>query len=173
MVISVIGAIGAALDLVFGKIYNAFNLPVLLIGWGACFALAGFSGLGLGVLGAVLGLVLYGWMFALGQMGGGDVKFLMALGAWGGPEFVAKTAILGVLVGGAIAVVQLGFRGKLAGFIARMQRFVLSIVVRELEVERPKIDRTITMAYGVPIAASASWIAYSDPFVRWGIRLWS
>jgi prepilin peptidase CpaA len=172
LVISLISAIGAVSDLVYGKIFNSFNLPVLLLGWGFCFYFGGLSGLGAGVLGSVLGLVLLGWMFALRMMGGGDVKFIMALGAWGGPEYIGRTALLSLFVGGALALVLLTVRGKIFGFFKRMKQFILSVVVRELEVEKPKIDQSQTMPYGVPIAIAAVWIAYSDPFVKWGVRLW-
>jgi len=40
-----------------------------------------------------------GWMFWLRFMGGGDVKLLMALGAWGGAAYAAEVALLGVLCG--------------------------------------------------------------------------
>ncbi len=174
--VSLIGVAGAAMDLAIGKIYNAFNLPVLLLGLGLSTYFLGLTGLGAGALGAALGLVLYGWMFAIRVMGGGDVKFLMALGAWGGAEFAVKTALLGVLAGGALAVVLLAFKGKLPGFIRRMRAFTrslfVSMAVRDLEVQKPQIDSTQTMPYGVPIAIAAIWIAYEDPFVKWGIALW-
>ena len=122
------------------------------------------------VLGAGAGLFFYGWMFWLRVMGGGDVKLLMALGAWGGLAFTEEVALLGVLLGGGLAVVHAGVQRKMLSFAAKMKRFLLTIFVSELELEMPRVDRKLTMPFGVPIAAAAIWSVLSHPLVAWGFQ---
>jgi prepilin peptidase CpaA len=170
--IAAFAAIACATDLKSGRIFNWLTLPALVGGLVFAAATDGWSGIGDGLLGVVAGLLLYGWIFFLGAMGGGDVKFLMAVGAWGGLRYTVEVALLGVVLGGALAVGMLLFTGRLTGFLARMWRFLLTLMVKELELETPKIDRKFTMPFGVPIAAAAVWVAFGNPFERWGVRLW-
>lgn len=159
-------------DVLRGRIYNWLTLPALAAGLVASFSVGGLATGGDALLGAGAGLALYGWIFFLGFMGGGDVKLLMALGAWGGLRFAVETALLGVLLGGLMSVGMLAVHGRLRDFARRMHRFLLTLFVKELEIETPQVDRKLTMPYGIPIAAAAIWIVLGDPFLRWGMRLW-
>lgn len=167
-----VSLVAAATDLAWGRIYNWLTVPALLAGLCAAAWLKGWSGLADAALGAAAGLLFYGWMFWLRVMGGGDVKLLMALGAWGGVAFTEEVAVLGVLLGGLFAAAMLAFKGRLLGFVAKMRRFLLSIFVSELSVELPKVDRTLTMPFGVPIAAAAIWSVLAHPLIAWGFRPW-
>src|SRR5258708_2516703 len=80
----VLVAIGAVTDIVRGRIYNWLTLSGMALGIVAMTGSQGISGLTFSLLGIGAGLVLYGWLFWLGIMGGGDVKLLMAIGAWSG-----------------------------------------------------------------------------------------
>jgi prepilin peptidase CpaA len=170
--VALISSVAAIMDVATGRIYNWLTLPALLAGLFASAWLGGWAGLGDAALGAVAGLVLYGWMFWLRVMGGGDVKLLMALGAWGGFAYVQEVAALGVMLGGALAVVLLAFQGKLVAFLRKMRRFVTSLLIKELELELPKVDRKLTMPFGPPIAVAAIWTAVSHPLLRWGFTPW-
>ncbi len=167
----VISVSGALTDLVCGKIFNWLTIPALVAGLLVSGWIDGWQGLASAMLGSVAALVLYGWMFALGAMGAGDVKFLMALGAWGGLRFVIETAVLGVAVGGILAVLMLVFSGKMPSFAKRMHHFLLTVFVSELEVEKPKIDHSMTMPFGIPIAIAAAWVALGHPFQTLGVSL--
>jgi prepilin peptidase CpaA len=166
-----ISAVGALTDLVWGKIFNWLTIPALLAGLCASYGLAGWDGLSSALLGALAAFVLYGWMFAMGALGAGDVKFLMALGAWGGFRFVLETALLGIAVGGLMGVLMLVFSGKLPGFLRRMHYFILTVFYRELALEKPKIDHSVTMPFGIPIAIAAAWVALGHPFETLGVSL--
>jgi prepilin peptidase CpaA len=167
--IAIIGVAGAISDCLRGRIYNWLTFPSMLLGlaYGAFFG--GFSGFLGAFFGLIAGLALYGWMFWLRFMGAGDVKLLMALGAFGGLKFVVETALLGIMVGGVMALAMLLFSRRMPSFVKRMKGFFLSVVVKELEFEAPKIDRGYTMPYGPPIAVAAIWVAISSPFHAWGI----
>lgn len=153
----------SATDLWRGKIYNVLTAPALAIGLALALAGGGLAGLGHALLAVALGLVLYGWMYALRFLGAGDVKLLMALGALGGTwEFVARTAFFGVVFGGALALLVLLVRGKLPGFLRRARDFFYGLLVRELEIVPFRADQREQLPFGVPIAAAALAVRFGE-----------
>ena len=124
------------------------------------------------LLAVLLGLVLYGWMFGIGVLGGGDVKLLMAFGAWGGTRYVADVALLGIMLGGVFGVFHLILRGRAVVFARKLYRFVLSVLVKELALETPAVDRKLKMPFGLPMAVAAAWVALDNPLEKWGLRPW-
>ncbi|MBU6376873.1 MAG: prepilin peptidase, partial [Bdellovibrionales bacterium] len=127
-----IGLVASATDLARGKIYNWLTIPAWFIGLVFSSWVDGWAGLGSGLLATGIAFALYGWMFWIGMMGAGDVKLLMALGAWGGAEYVARTGLLGVILGGLMAAVLLAVQGRLWVLLRKLYRFVLTLVVREM-----------------------------------------
>ena len=170
--IVLIGAIASGTDVWRGRIYNWLTFPAMLSGLVFSFWQSGFRGLGLSLVAVALGFLLYGWMFFFKAMGAGDVKLLMAFGAWGGIRFTGEVALLGVLVGGAMALVFLAFQGQIVEFFHKMHRFLLSVFIKELEFDLPKINRKLTMPFGVPISIAAVWTWFVHPLQRWGVPLW-
>lgn len=175
-----VALVGAVTDLFRGKIYNWLTLPAVLVGLAASGWFYGRSGLTSATLAVGLGFLLYGWMYFLGAMAAGDVKFLMAFAAWGGRSpvhFVVDTAILGVLLGAVLAMISLAVRGRLFLFLRKLWRFLysafLSATSPDFNLESPAVDRTLTIPFGVPLAIAASWAAWADPLARWGMGLWS
>jgi prepilin peptidase CpaA len=88
-------------------------IPVLL---GAAAVVATVTGLTTTgwtalVVGCALGLLLSGLFFALGGLGGGDVKLIAALGAALGPIALVHS-LLWIAVSGGILAVIAGLRGK-------------------------------------------------------------
>ena len=164
-----IGLVASATDLARGRIYNWLTIPAWVLGLAYSLWSGGWGGLGSGFLATALAFLLYGWMFWIGVMGAGDVKLLMALGAWGGVEYVARTGLLGVFLGGAMAAVLLLVQGRLLPLLRKLYRFVLTLVIQEMVVEPPAIDKKLTMPFGIPISAAAIWIVIEDPLKKWGI----
>lgn len=156
-------SIAALTDLLWGKIYNLFTATMILSGMGVVYWLGGIPHVIQGFLGLGLGLLLYGWMFAKDIMGGGDVKFLMALGIWGGPAYILEVALLAILIGGVFALLMLLFKGKLRSFIQKIYYSVLTLVVKELQFEAPNLDRKMTLPFGVPLAIAAVLTAFMSP----------
>lgn len=103
------------------------------------------SGLTLGEAGIQLAVaagtfaVLAG-LFALGAMGGGDVKLLTALALWIQPLWFLKLVVLMALVGG-----------------------VLTLVFGGWHVMRRRKDR-IAIPYGVAISSAGLWILATEYF---------
>lgn len=119
---SICGAIFAAallwlsfLDLRYGMLYDCITLPLALLG--AFFSMAEFlAPFESSLLGGILG---GGFFYALhiisrGGIGGGDVKFALALGLWLGWEGTAVALWVAFLLGGAVAafLLLMGWRRR-------------------------------------------------------------
>ncbi|MXP27552.1 peptidase [Porphyrobacter algicida] len=136
-----IGLLFAALtDLRRRQIDNWLNITIALgaplFWWASGLALWPDVAIQLGV--AVAAFAVFAAMFALGMMGGGDVKLLTALALWVAPMIFVKLLIIMALAGGVLTVVM-GF-----WHIARRQR-----------------DR-LAIPYGVAIAVGALWVIGND-----------
>jgi prepilin peptidase CpaA len=120
-------AVATFTDLRYRRIPNWLVLPFLLAGivvspwrsdWGDInqginwHGLSQFRwyGLGQSFAGLGLGLLIFGILFWLGGMGGGDVKLFAALGAWLGPEHTFWALFFTSLVGGIMVLCWIAYR---------------------------------------------------------------
>jgi prepilin peptidase CpaA len=113
------------MDIRAQRIPNLLTVPFAFGGILFHWATAGFIEGGLyAVKGLSLGCLLLILPFALGGMGGGDVKCLGTLGAWMGPERIFWIFLYGAVAGGVLAFFLLirPSRGEgLRGFLFRMK----------------------------------------------------
>src|SRR5579859_3369365 len=129
-------SIAAVTDLLERRIYNLVTMPALLAGLALQTAAgAGWSSLG----GALLAGLPFFLLFALGKMAAGDVKLLMAIGALGGIQVAVGVVILSTLLGGGVALASLVVRRRLGDLLL---------------LGRPIPGGSLTMPFGVPIAAA-------------------
>jgi prepilin peptidase CpaA len=170
--ISLTCLVSAFTDLQWKKIFNIITFPAAVLGVMCSFYFLGWRGGLDSLFGLIIALALYGWMYALKWIGAGDVKLMMALGTWGGSLYITKVAILAIIVGGLIGVVLMIVDRKLTVFCNKIYLFFLSLVVSELVVALPKIDKNFTFPFGIPISIAAIWIIFADPFIKWGSFLW-
>ena len=140
-------------DIHANRIPNALTLPALalalvvspLVGGAASYP-AAFAGAGLAL---AIGVVPY----ALGGVGAGDVKAMMALGAWLGGHALASTTVWAVLAGAVFALVLLGLNLELGSYFKRWgQNLWLSVAGRSLHYEPPA--RGSKAAHGIPFAVA-------------------
>lgn len=107
------------------------------------------------VLGLAVGLALFFPLFALGGLGGGDVKLLAALGAWMGPQATLWVALWAAMAGGPLALVVALSRGYLRTAFANIWSLLMFWRVAGLRphpavnLETPGTPR---LPYAVPIA---------------------
>lgn len=155
-----------------GKIYNVITFPGIILGlfYGATFG--GWEGFKHALLGTSLGCALFLWMYLLRFLGAGDVKLLMALGAWSGPHDVFDIAYSSIMLGGMLGLITMLWAGRLLSFCKRMSFPLMSLFISELEFIPPKIDKTLRMPFGIPISISAIGIAFWHPLEKWGLCLW-
>jgi prepilin peptidase CpaA len=167
--IIIIGISGMAIatDLISGKIYNWMTLPAACLGIVYGTYTLGMSGFLDSVAGLGLGFALFGWMYILGWMGGGDVKLLMALGALGGWKYTAEVAFLGIVLGGALAFVLLVVHRRILNFAKKVYYFALSFFIKELDLYFPQLDRNLTMPFGTTIGLAAIWNLFFEPLGKW------
>jgi prepilin peptidase CpaA len=100
-----IASLACVTDLRTRRIPNVLTFGAALTGSVYQFASGGIDGLGHSALGWLLGAVIFILPFALGGLGGGDVKLLAALGAWLGPADVLWLSLYTGVAGGVMAVV--------------------------------------------------------------------
>jgi len=143
-----IAALGWAVvtDLRWRRISNRLTYPLIALGLLANGASGGWSGLSSSLAGALLGFGLLILPCALGGMGIGDLKLMVALGALKGPEFVLLTAVYGGIAGGMLAVLELVRSGALVATLHR---------AGALHGARGTTARSLTIPYGPAIAAGA------------------
>jgi prepilin peptidase CpaA len=95
---------GCVTDLRTRRVPNMLTLGAAAGALGFHLLVGGWAGLGWAAAGWLTGLALFLPFFALGGIGGGDVKLLAALGAWLGPGATVWLAIYAALAGGVLAV---------------------------------------------------------------------
>ena len=93
-----------ATDTLHTKIPNSLTLSLAVAGFCFQFLVAGPAGLLSATLGLLVGLALLIGPYALGGMGGGDVKALAALGTLLGPAGIFHVFIYMGLMGGVLAI---------------------------------------------------------------------
>jgi prepilin peptidase CpaA len=100
-----IASIACVTDLRARRIPNVLTFGAALAGVLFQFISGGVDGLGNAALGWFVGALIFIPPFALGGLGGGDVKLLAALGAWLGPADVVWLALYTGVAGGVMALV--------------------------------------------------------------------
>lgn len=113
-VLLAVAVVCAITDLWKGKIYNAVTYPAMAIGVVLALAQHGAPGIFYALGGFAVGFFPAFVLFALGGMGGGDVKLLGAIGAIAGAIAATETLILAFIfaVAGAVAGAASGLGGS-------------------------------------------------------------
>jgi len=114
-----------------------------------------------GLLGALVGLAVGFALFALGVFGGGDGKFLMAVGAFLGHRQLLGAMLVIALVGGVLALFEAARRGVLGPALRRTGWTLLHLGTLGRMGWRPSAApataaaEAFSVPYGVAIAAGA------------------
>ena len=110
-----------------------------------------------GALGVGLGLLLAAPFFAVGALGGGDAKLLMAVGAFMGPADLARASLVIALVGGLIALLEAARRRVLLPTLASCGFLLLRwVTLGRRGRERMVVGgERLAVPYGVAIAAGS------------------
>ena len=104
MVVGLLVLLAIYSDLRWRKIPNCLTLPAIALGFLLNFLGNSWNGLVFAFFGFLVGMGLLMLPYLFGGMGGGDVKFLGALGAMLGGYAVLNVFLYTTLVGGVIAV---------------------------------------------------------------------
>ena len=104
-----IGLTATVEDVLRREIPNWIPVTALIGGASASVWLGGWSGLGSSLLGALLGFLVFLLFYAMGGMGGGDVKLMAGLGAVLGAGRILEAALWTAGIGGVIAALAVGY----------------------------------------------------------------
>lgn len=130
-------------DLKAARIPNVLTMTSAVAGILAHAALPGGSGAATSLGGAAAGLAVFFPFFALGGLGGGDVKLMAALGAWLGWPGILSLALYAAVAGGVLAVgvaIAHGYLWEALRNIAALARFWMVAGLRT--------EPTLTLAHG-------------------------
>jgi prepilin peptidase CpaA len=105
-----VGGLATVEDLRSRTISNWLCLSGLVAGLTAHTILAGWSGLGDSLLGAVIGFSVFLIFYLLGGMGGGDIKLMAAFGAILGKGQIGQAAVLAAIVGALMALAFVAYK---------------------------------------------------------------
>jgi prepilin peptidase CpaA len=145
--------LAVASDMGSHRLPNLLTLPALLGALLISFSsgLGGASGPLEAASGAALGFALLVVPYAIGGIGGGDVKALMALGAWVGPEALLAAVAWACVAAAAFGLGLLALRGELGDLVRRWkQTLFAALILRRLVYEPPR--RGSAAASGLPFA---------------------
>jgi prepilin peptidase CpaA len=135
------------------RLPNLLTLPALL---GALLLspwLGATSGPLEAAMGAALGFALLVGPYAIGGVGAGDVKAVMALGAWIGPEATLGAVAWAMAAAGIFGLALLALRWELGDFARRWGRtLVATLTLRQLAYEPPAPGSAA--ASGLPFAVA-------------------
>ena len=153
-----ISVIACFFDIRTRRIPNVLTLSAAVAGLLYHLATSGLGGLQTAAAGWLLGLLLLLPYFALGGMGGGDVKLVAALGAWLGPWETFWLAMYAGIAGGVLGLIVVLKRGYLRRAIANVSNILAYWVyvgvepVPGMTLESSESPR---LAFAVPILAGA------------------
>src|SRR5436190_21222357 len=107
------------------RIPNVLTFGAAVLGTAFQVATDGTGGLVQALAGCAVGLAAFVVPFALGGLGGGDVKLLAALGAWAGPQDAVWIALYSGVAGGILAIVTALVSGYLKTALANVRRLLV------------------------------------------------
>ena len=125
-ILLVILAFSLFFDLTRKKIPNFLTFPAILLGLGLNTVFGGLEGFLFSFFGFGLGLLIFIIPFAMGGMGGGDVKLMGAIGALMGTQFIIQSAVFTAIVGGIMAIIYMITSGQFFRMFNKMLGFVFA-----------------------------------------------
>lgn len=143
-------------DVTSARIPNALTILGAVAGVAAHVLLPGGVGPWTSLAGLGAGLLVFFLLFALGGLGGGDVKLMAALGAWIGWPAVLSLALFTALAGGVLAVAVALSRGYLRqalGNLRALARFWMIAGIRPEPSLTLEAGRGPRLPYALPIFA--------------------
>ncbi len=147
-------AIATYTDFRWRLIKNSLTLPAIAVGLLLHSLSTGWSGLLLSSLGLGAGLGLMMIPFALGQMGGGDVKLMSALGAFLGAYPILNVFLYTMVAGGLLALGFAIYRRKGLNTLRRAWHLAIGMFIfRTPPMANPGNEQSISMPYSFAIAA--------------------
>lgn len=157
--------VAAAIDLASRRIPNWLTVTIALTGILQSLSPFHTCTIGFSVLGLLTGFVLMFGQFAVGGLGGGDVKLLMAVGTWVGPlpllVIFAGASVIGLM----IVIAQAFWQRRMGRLLHNSALLAVNLVhlrqvgldhARETGKSCKSIDRPLPYAVPVLLATIAA-----------------
>ena len=151
----IVAIVGAAKDLHGRRIPNLLTYSGLLSGLAVRLVVSGWPGLKGGTAGVVLAGGVFFVLFALGSVGGGDVKLMAAVGAWAGVAQVVTILLAASIIGGVMAAICVLSRKQVRPTILNTVELIRHHLTSGLQ-PHPALnvrrESTLRLPYGLAIA---------------------
>lgn len=149
-------------DLRSRRIPNWLTVPAFVVGIAVNTILNGREGLKASLLGALLGFGLLLPFYLLRSMGAGDLKFVVALGAFTGPGRLVEVLIGSVFVAGAMALILVIYKGRLLDTLRNIGHILVSLVTFRLPGPHVTLDdpNSLKIPKGVALALTVVFYAF-------------
>ncbi|MBU0550929.1 A24 family peptidase [Myxococcota bacterium] len=147
-------------DVYTRRVSNQANMAYLLVGVAAQLSRGGWAGALDALAGVGVAFALVILPFAARLYRGGDAKFILATGAWLGPQLVAWMFLWGVALGGALALVLIATSGaELRGRIRRgLGASARTLTLPAVEEDRPAhLHVPMALAFAVGALIATVW----------------
>jgi|SRR5581483_10757773 len=153
------------------RIPNAMCAPGMALGVALNAAYFGVSGLVGSVAGLIAIVAVLLAPFALGGIGGGDVKMMGAVGALLGVQRGIAALAIGLVLGGAVMMIHLARRGRLREKLEAVGTMVsAAVVVGSVDPLRVSAadQHAVALPYSVPLGVGtlAALMLTGNAFVR-------
>lgn len=165
--------LAAAIDARSRRIPNWLTGSLMLCGLAQSFTALHTVSPTASFLGLLAGFALMLGQFALGGLGGGDVKLLMGVGAWVGPLPLLGVFMAASLVGLVIVITQAIWQGRMQQLIRNSALVAVNLAhLKEVGIEHARatgqscrsIDRPLP--YAVPVLVGTLLVAAAPWFLR-------
>jgi prepilin peptidase CpaA len=170
--------VAAVMDAWKFKVYNALTIPLLLTGLAYHAIEGGVQGLRGSLMGVAFGFMALIVVYAMGGIGAGDVKLMVAVGAWLCMPLTFYVFALGALASGAYATVLILAAGNLRETWIELQIVLFRVLAfgqylgadgrLEAELERPDRHHRLVpfgAMLAVGLAAILLWCIYDDALI--------
>lgn len=153
-------------DLRSRRIRNWLTLSMILLGLAQSFTPGHTTTPGNSLLGFAAGFGLTFVLFAMGALGGGDVKLMAGVGAWLGPAPTLCVFAIQALFGMVIVLAQAAWQRRLAALFHNSMLLLVNVAhVRELGIEHVtatgQSSRSVSrpLPYAVPVFLAVASMA--------------
>jgi prepilin peptidase CpaA len=143
----------AIIDLFTRRIPNYITLPFIATGFLVSFYQHSYSGIVNSLLGFIIAFLLFFLFYIFGTLGAGDVKLMMAIGAWLGYSQLIYTSVWIMVVGGFISLLTLMIKVHPSYPFKIIHDFFIAFYVKDLRgyFKRLKENSVSSIPYGVAI----------------------
>lgn len=154
------------------RVPNWLNGSLALAGLIVQGSFFGWSGVGNGALGLLVGFGVLILPWAVHGMGAGDVKLMAAIGAWLGPWLTLLSFAVGAVIGGIVAVIMILSTGRAVHAYTNIQTIMnkfrrLDTAFGEYGGAKTFGDTSMLLPYGVPLTAGTIGVLLTYYFGGW------